>query len=43
MSFGFFLDLALKILIYQDLDNDPLTSQEREAWNSFLQWKEVWS
>ena len=33
------LELSLKILIIQDLDFDPLTSEERKFWNSFSQWE----
>ena len=33
------LEVALKILINQDLDFDPLTSEERKFWNSFSQWE----
>ena len=32
--------MALKILINQDLDFDPLTSEERKFWNSFAMGKE---
>ena len=31
------LEVALKILINQDLDFDPLTSEERKFWNSYSQ------
>ena len=33
------LEVAIKILINQDLDFYPLTSEERKFWNSFAQWE----
>ena len=33
------LEVAQNILINQDLDFDPLTSEERKFWNSFSQWE----
>ena len=33
------LEVALKILINQDLDFDPLTSEETKFWNLFSQWE----
>ena len=33
------LEVALKILINQDLDFDPLTSEERKFWDSFSLWE----
>lgn len=33
------MELALKVLTNQDQDVDPLTSKEREIWNSFSRWE----
>ena len=35
----YLLELALKVLTNQDQDVDPLTSKEREIWNSFSRWE----
>ena len=33
------MELALKVLTNQDQDFHPLTSEEREIWNSFSKWE----
>ena len=35
----YLLEVALKILINQDQDLDPLTPTKRTFWNSFSQWE----
>ena len=39
MQRPYLLEVALKILINQDQDLDPLTFAERKFWDSFSQWE----